>query len=339
MISPRLSDTSSLDSSKNLLAFSAGVDSSALFFLLIENRIPFDIALVNYGLREESLAEEEYAIALAKEYNLAVYIAKAPQWTNNFEANARAFRYEFFHSLIDTHNYTHLLTAHQLNDQLEWFLMRLTKGAGVSELIGLQPSSLRQTPKENPFYLLRPLLQSSKAELLAYLKYHTHHYFVDKSNSEDKYERNRFRANWSDMLIENYADGITRSFAYLREEKLLLEQGIETIISIKELRVLHLTSSRLRSKGADIALKELGYLLSSKQREEIAEKKSIVIGGKWAVVYQNSRLYIAPFINTPMPKIFKELCRVSAMPIKIRSYCYQNDIRPRDVMIIDKVST
>jgi len=335
MIDPKLSYSNSLTSSKNLLAFSAGVDSSALFFLLIENQIPFDIALVNYALREESQAEEAYALSLAEEYNVAVYIAKAPQWNNNFEANARAFRYKFFHSLIDEHHYTNLLTAHQLNDQLEWFLMRLSKGAGVSELIGLEPSTLRYTPSGNPFYLTRPLLASTKEELLSYLKSHNHHYFIDKSNSQKKYERNRFRANWSDGLIAEYAEGIARSFEYLREEKHLLAEGIETTVRIKELRVLHLASSRLRSKGADQALKELGYLLSSKQREEIAHKKSIVIGGKWAVVYQNSRLYIAPFTTTPMPKMFKELCRVSAMPIKIRSYCYENEIRPRDVMIIE----
>ena len=47
-----------LKNKKNLLAFSAGVDSSALFFLLLEHGIKFDIALVNYGTRETSDKEE-----------------------------------------------------------------------------------------------------------------------------------------------------------------------------------------------------------------------------------------------------------------------------------------
>ena len=48
----------------NLLAFSGGVDSSALFFILLENNIPFDICIVDYGLREQSKLEVEYAYEL-----------------------------------------------------------------------------------------------------------------------------------------------------------------------------------------------------------------------------------------------------------------------------------
>jgi tRNA(Ile)-lysidine synthase len=80
---------------KNLLAFSAGVDSSALFFLLIKSGISFDIALVNYALRDESIDEEKYAISLAERYNLKLHIKKAPKFQNNFEKNARDFRYNF----------------------------------------------------------------------------------------------------------------------------------------------------------------------------------------------------------------------------------------------------
>ncbi len=334
MSSPKLSNLSSLKSSKNLLAFSAGVDSSALFFLLIENGISFDIALVNYGLRDESNSEEEYAKELAKEYNLQLYAIEAPKWSSNFESNAREFRYSFFNSLIENYNYTTLLTAHQLNDQLEWFLMRLTKGAGVGELLGLQPLSVRKTTKGSSYYLNRPLLSSTKQELIEYLKEHNHHYFVDSSNSKEIYERNIFRAKWSDELIEKHAKGIARSFNYLRAEKNLLEEGIKTIVSQKELRVILLDSPILKSRATATTLKELGYLISASQRDEVEQKDSIVIGGKWAVVYQNSRLYIAPFINSTMPKRFKELCRVSSMPIKIRPYCYENGIKPIEVMVI-----
>ena len=51
-------DISHLKEKKNLLAFSTGVDSSALFFLLLENNISFDIALVNYATRDNSNEEE-----------------------------------------------------------------------------------------------------------------------------------------------------------------------------------------------------------------------------------------------------------------------------------------
>ena len=56
--------------SKNLLAFSAGVDSTALFFILLQNNINFDIAIVNYNIRKQSKEEVEYAQELAHKHNL-----------------------------------------------------------------------------------------------------------------------------------------------------------------------------------------------------------------------------------------------------------------------------
>ena len=50
-----------LKDGKNLLAFSGGVDSTALFFLLLREKIPFDIAIVNYQTREQSSEEVAYA--------------------------------------------------------------------------------------------------------------------------------------------------------------------------------------------------------------------------------------------------------------------------------------
>lgn len=318
---------------KNLLAFSAGIDSSALFFLLKEQGISFDIALVNYGVRSQSDVEEQYALELAREFGLQAHIKHAPRYSSHFEANARAFRYEFFDSLVEQYNYDNIITAHQLNDQLEWLLMRLTKGAGLCELVGLESSSIRYTSKtKQPYRLLRPLLDKTKDQLLTYLQNNGYRYFIDESNRDHKYERNRFRQRYSDDLLMDFADGIRRSFEYLHHDKEQLLQGIKLLFAKDQLRVYELSQSSLKSKAADLALKELGYLLSSAQRREIESKDSIVIGGNWAVVFKDERLYIAPFMNIAMPKEFKELCRVSSLPIKIRSYCYNQGIKPMEVM-------
>ncbi|MEA3419955.1 MAG: tRNA lysidine(34) synthetase TilS [Campylobacterota bacterium] len=319
---------------KSLLAFSAGIDSSALFFLLLENNIPFDIALVDYGTRDNSDKEEAHAKALAKKYHLTCHTTKAPEFKSHFEANARKFRYDFFESLIAEYRYDTLITAHQLNDQLEWFLMRLTKGAGLSELIGLEPVSRRTVNPDLRYTLIRPLLQHTKEELIDYLESNKYPYFIDESNQDTAYERNRFRKLFSDPLLAQYSEGIARSFRYLGKEKKMLQSGFELIFSRKELRVLQLDTPKLKAKAADLTLKELGYLLSADQRKEIEKHYSIVIGGKWAIIYQDHRLYIAPFLTTSMPKEFKELCRISNLPIKIRPYCYEQGIEPREVMAV-----
>jgi tRNA(Ile)-lysidine synthase len=316
-----ISHLSFLIQNKNLLAFSAGIDSSALFFLLVDNNIPFDIALVNYGTREKSDREEQHAHNLAKQYDLTCHSMNAPKYESHFEQNARNFRYDFFEKLIEEYGYNNLLTAHQLNDQMEWLLMRLTKGAGVSELIGLEAVSERKN-----YTLLRPLLTYSKEELLKYLKENDHPYFIDESNSDERYERNQFRKAFSDPLIAEFKEGIQRSFDYLKNDKDMLEEKFETYYSDKKLRIIKIDEQQIKSKAVDLTLKSLGYLLSASQRQEIAKENSLVIGGKWAIEMNNDLLYIAPYVTIDMPKKFKEQCRILKIPVKIRAYCFTEKI-------------
>lgn len=314
-------DIAHLKHEKNLLAFSAGIDSSALFFLLLENNIKFDIAIVDYGIRKESKQEVDHAKALAKKHKLFCHSIEAPKFDTHFEKKARDFRYEFFDSLVTIEGYDNILTAHQLNDQLEWLLMRLTKGAGVCELIGLEPVSKRKNHR-----LVRPLLGVAKAELLAYLKTHNYPYFIDKSNTDEKYERNKFRQQVSNALMNEYKEGIKRSFEYLSTDKARLESTFETVYQTKEMYVIKLHEEKAKSKAVDITLKKLGYLLSASQRQEIEKKESLVIGGKWAVELQDDLLYIAPYKTDVMTKEFKEKCRIARVPNKVRSYIFQKNI-------------
>ncbi|RLA62790.1 MAG: tRNA lysidine(34) synthetase TilS [Epsilonproteobacteria bacterium] len=325
-----LSHKNTLEKSKNLLAFSAGVDSSALFFLLLENHIQFDIAIVNYGMRQDADTEVAHAKALAKKYKCFCHHIKAPSFDTHFEKKARDFRYGFFESLISTEGYDTLLTAHQLNDQLEWFLMRLSKGAGVSELLGLEVL----TQKKN-YLLMRPLLEHSKDELFTYLKKNNYPYFIDASNTNEKYERNKFRKHFSDPLITGYKEGIKRSFGYLKKDKKNLEKDFEIVYVQKKLYLITLHTLQSKVKASDLTLKKLGYVLSASQRQEIEKESALVIAGLWAIELQNNMLYIAPYSTAIMPKKFKENCRLLNIPKKIRAYCFEKDI-DLDMLSIDQ---
>ena len=185
-------DFSVIKNQKNLLAFSAGIDSSALFFLLIEKDIPFDIAIVNYNLRAQSNDEVSYAKELAKKYNKEIFIFDTIiENSSNFEKKARDIRYTFFEEIINKHSYETLITAHQLNDKLEWFMMQLSKGAGLVELIGFNEFE----HKEN-YQIYKPLLNITKDELIIYLQKNSYKYFIDESNFDEKYKRNFFRHNF-----------------------------------------------------------------------------------------------------------------------------------------------
>ena len=316
-------DFSVVKNQKNLLAFSAGVDSSALFFLLLEQNISFDIAIVNYNLREQSKEEISYAKELADKYNKKIYIKDIKINTNsNFEKKARDIRYSFFEEIINENSYDNLITAHQLNDKLEWFMMQLSKGAGLVELIGFNEFELRENYK-----IYKPLLEISKNELKEYLEKNDFKYFFDESNKDEKYKRNYFRHNFSDKFLEEYSTGIKKSFSYLQNDFESLNLQINAIVRKEELEIFkNLNDDNLNIRVIDISLKKRGFLLSSAQRYEIIKQKEITISHKINITIGDSYIFISPASKVIMNKKFKDVCSVHNIPINIRAYIFEKNI-------------
>ena len=306
-----------INSNKNLLAFSAGIDSTALFFLMIDNNIEFDIAIVNYNQRGQSKDEVIYATQLAHKYNKKCFISEFPNNIKFSEKSARDFRYNFFDEIMEKENYQSLLTAHQLNDKLEWFLMQLTKGAGLTELFGMEEESIR-----NNFKLLKPLLGHSKQNLQKYLDEQNIKYFIDESNQDQKYKRNYFRHNFSDKLLNEFESGISKSFQYLKNDINSLNQNIE----VEKFEQLHIYKFKqdmnLAIRIIDKDLKKRGIIISKATRDEIIIQKEIVVAHKVSISITNTKIWIAPTVNSKLDKKFKERCRVSKIPKNIRAYLY-----------------
>jgi len=305
---------------KNLFAFSGGGDSTALFFLLLENHIPFDIAHVNYQTRVQSKDEEAYAKTLAKTHTKKLFTLTCKLEESNFEHLARNERYTFFENVIQKNAYQTLLTAHHLGDQLEWFLMQLTRGAGLVEMLGMHEKEEREH-----YTIIRPLLHVSKKRLQLYLHEQDILYFDDESNDSLKHVRNQFRHQYATPLIDAYEAGIAKSFEYLNEDKKRLLPHLSK--RIHDLFIIPKQSDELINiRQIDKALKLLGLLPSKAQRDEILRTKSCVVGGKIAVCYTDEKIFIAPYHQETMDKKFKERCRKEGIPSKIRPYLYLADI-------------
>ena len=322
-------DFSVIKNQKNLLAFSAGIDSSALFFLLLEQNIPFDIAIVNYNQREQSKEEVSYAKELAIKYSKNIYLKDITLDANsNFEKNARDIRYSFFKKIINEHSYENLITAHQLNDKLEWFMMQITKGAGLVELIGFNVFE----HKEN-YKIYKPLLQITKEELQKYLKQNDLKYFIDNSNFDEKYKRNFFRHNFSDKLLEEFKEGIKKSFDYLQKDLNSLNIQDSPKQKIKELEIfVNQKDDNLNIRTIDLSLKRRGILLTNAQRNEILKQKEITISNKINISMDENNIWITPMLNITMDKKFKELCRVNKIPKNIRAYIFSENIDLKELM-------
>ena len=304
-----------LTSSKNLLAFSAGVDSTALLFLLREHDITFDIAIVDYGLREQSSQEIAYAQELAEKYGFECFVKKAPKITANFEAEARKIRYDFFEELIYSRKYENLLTAHHLGDRLEWMLMQFCKGAGSVELCGMREIELREGYK-----LIRPLLQHDKEDLLAYLRTNSIQYFLDASNSDEKYTRNSFRKKYAEPLLQEYKNGIIKSFEYLETDSEMLIQKTD-ILQKNALACFKKSSSRSNIYHIDKYLKSLGHIITKEERKLLREQKTAIIGRKYVITHVQDYICIAPFIKSEkFSKEFKEQMRLLKIEPKLRGY-------------------
>jgi tRNA(Ile)-lysidine synthase len=235
------------------------------------------------------------------------------------ESGARDIRYNFFENVIDTHFYNNLITAHQLNDKMEWFLMQFAKGAGLLELTGMSEFENREK-----YRLLRPIIDISKNTLLNYLTKKEIKYFIDASNFDEKYRRNYFRHNFSNRFLDEFESGIHNSFRYLEEDKALILKGGINIEREQELFYFKIMGNdRVNIFYIDKILKRVGYVLSSKQRDGILKDREVVVGGEWAIAIMKSEIYISPYRYTTMPKIFKERCRLLKIPKLIRPYLFE----------------
>ena len=306
--------------SKNLLAFSGGIDSSALFFLLIEARIDFDIAHVNYQTRTTSQEEALHAQKLAQKYAKKCHVLTCNLPQNNFESTAREARYAFFETLCCDNSYDTLITAHQLDDRFEWLMMQLCRGAGVVELIGFKEQERRAH-----YTLLRPLIHVNKSDLRDYLQHNNLPFFEDSSNEDVRYTRNKFRHHVCAPLLKTYASGISASLDFLEKDARSLEGTF--CRTEKDLYVFTCKDDLHDSRMIDQAMKRLGIVMSQKQRQE-ALKPNSVIGGKIAVGRNKTLGFIAPYTKESIPKAFREKCRLCKIPQHIRAYMYSHHIDP-----------
>ncbi|MSN95643.1 tRNA lysidine(34) synthetase TilS [Campylobacter sp. FMV-PI01] len=304
-----------LKSKKSLLAFSYGVDSTALFYLMLENNINFDIAFINYNTRKNSPAEEKATLNLAKKFDKLAHIKRVKMDLNtpNFEKIARDLRYEFFNEICLKFGYEILITAHQLNDLFEWFLMRISKGSGLVNAVGMDIFEKKQN-----YILIRPLLYTARFEIEKYLKDNKIKHFIDDSNFNIKFQRNYIRQNFSDEFIQKFAPGIKKSFEFFKKDRDILLGDF--IFENKEIFVIKNSSNSINL--IDKAAKILGVCMSQNQRKEL--EKDCVISSKISITHYQDKIFIAPYKTPIMNKKFKEICRIKKIPKLLRGYIYLN---------------
>ena len=189
--------SSSLKGKKDLaVAVSGGPDSLALAYLTkcysLKHKIKIKYYIVNHKIRKESSLEAKIVKKILKKINIQCTIldwnGKKP--TKNIQAKAREKRYSLLTRECKKNNIKYLLIGHHLNDLLENFLIRIVRGSGLNGLISFNKNTKY---RDQDLYILRPLLNLEKKDLL-YVSNKVFNFFVkDPTNINKDYKRTRIR--------------------------------------------------------------------------------------------------------------------------------------------------
>ena len=215
-----------LKEKKLLLATSGGLDSMVMVDLF--QKMNFDIAMAhcNFQLRGlESFGDQNFIQNYSEANKIPVFITQfdtvnfAKDYKLSTQVAARTLRYDWFHELLETKNYDYLLTAHHADDNLETFLINLTRGTGLEGLTGI--------PEQNE-QIIRPLLIFSRDEIENYAKENNIQWREDSSNASDKYLRNKIRHKIVPILKElnpNFLNCFQKTQNYLQEAQEMIEDA------------------------------------------------------------------------------------------------------------------
>lgn len=176
---------------KLLLAVSGGKDSMLMLAYFIKRAYNIGVAHCNFGLRGiESDADESLVNSFcslnsvpffSKTFNTEQY---AKEHGVSIQMAARILRYTWFDQICSENNYTHIVTAHHLTDQVETIVLNQLRGTGTKGLEGIKIQNGN---------IIRPLLCVSKSDIEFTANQLKIPFREDQSNESDKYHRNRIR--------------------------------------------------------------------------------------------------------------------------------------------------
>ena len=216
-----------------LVAVSGGPDSIALVSLLAALipswRLRLTAVHFNYGLRgDESEGDEEFVSSFCRARKIPLIVRRPvlvkQRRASSVQLLARWARYEAMKSLAHELHADKIVTGHTANDQAETMLLWMLRGAGLTGLAGM--------PFVRERIVVRPLLRTTREDILAYLKHEGLSYRQDSSNLTTLYRRNRVRRELLPVM-EDITPGIVRLLErqahVLRADDSYLEQVVNDI--------------------------------------------------------------------------------------------------------------
>ncbi len=233
-----------------LLSVSGGSDSMAMLHILQSIKAkfnpPLDLNVVhfNHKLRSESDEEAVFVQEWCKHYNLNFYLCEnsddklqksanfSNMTSNSIQLWSRKWRQEECERIVSSSSFSSssrpkIVTAHHFDDQIETILMRLLRGAHISNLEGMKACTKIPNIKQNKesdkcrrgrssCVYIKPFLNIKKKYLQEYLQSRSLSWYEDTSNIKNDYTRNQIRNKILPLLRSvSSIGGMTESDAAL----------------------------------------------------------------------------------------------------------------------------
>ena len=209
-----------------IVGISGGPDSVALLLALMDiDRIKkLNLALhlvhLNHRIRgREADADEKFVKNLAARFGLPVSIYRrdikkiAAGRKKSIELVAREERYKIYKRVAQKVRAKKIALGHTADDNAETFFLNLMRGAGFTGLGGI-PAKRRDEDGSDTF-IIRPLLELSREEVLTFLKEKSETYRLDSSNLQTHYIRNKIRHKLIPFIEKEFNPRIKKNMTRL----------------------------------------------------------------------------------------------------------------------------
>jgi len=216
------------------------------------------------------------------------------------EEAGRVLRYRFLEKTAEEMGCDLIATAHNADDNLETVLLNMTRGCGLNGLCGIPVKRGK---------VIRPLLGTTRSEILQYLEEQHLEHVEDSSNRDEDYSRNKIRGQVVPLLREinpAVVKNVQRMTRILRSEEEVLEQQAEECLD-RAADGENLRSEILREVPEPVAARVLKKFLNQTLDEKSVRK---ILEMTEQTEYRQ--------LDVPRARIVLEHGRLSSAPEEVR---------------------